>query len=284
MLNPQTQSSFAAQATYDPVVALEFFKSAGTPATIAEGKTIFKERQRQIPFLRRNTMYLLLRGEVGLLAGKKPIGRVRPGEIFGEMAVISHAARSASAIAKTPCRMLALDDQRFEVALKKKPAFALMLMSVLIHRLRETVAQVNAAGGFSGGEALDESAVFDAKTLAALVAGLADEQPVYFRERAPIVAEGQKGLRMYAVLEGTVRVLIGGRIVERLAAGGVFGEAALIDAAQQRLASVVAETDCSLQPITREAFLALVKVSPEFAQQMLASLAERLRFLTSRLG
>jgi len=209
---------------------------------------------------------------------------VRPGEIFGEMAVISHAARSASAVARTPCRMLALDDQRFEVALKKKPMFALMLMSVLIHRLRETVAQVNAGGGFSGDEALDESAAFDARTLATLVEGLADEQPVFYPERSSIVAEGQKGLRMYAVLEGTVRVLIGGRIVERLGPGGVFGEAALIDASAQRLASVLAETDCSLQPITREAFLSLVKMSPEFAQQMLTSLAERLRFLTTRLG
>ena len=283
-MNAPAQPSFAAQATYDPAVALEFFKSAGAPATVAEGKTIFRERQRQIPFLRRNTMYLLLRGQVGLLAGKKPIGRVRPGEIFGEMAVISRAARSASAVAETPCRMIVLDEQRFEVALKKKPMFALMLMSVLIHRLRETVAQINAAGGFSGSEALEESSVFDAKTLAALTAGLAEEQPVYFRERAPIVGEGQKGVRMYAVLEGTVRVLIGGRIVERLGPGGVFGEAALIDASAQRLASVVAETDCSLQPISREAFLALVKASPEFAQRMLSSLAERLRFLTSRLG
>ena len=129
-MNPQAQTNFAAQATYDPAVALEFFKSAGTPEAIAEGKTIFKERQRQIPFLRRATMYLLLRGQVGLLAGKRPIGRVRPGEIFGEMAVISHAARSASAIAETPCRMIALDDQRFEVALRKKPMFALMLMKI----------------------------------------------------------------------------------------------------------------------------------------------------------
>jgi CRP/FNR family cyclic AMP-dependent transcriptional regulator len=78
--------------------------------------------------------------------------------------------------------------------------------------------------------------------------------------------------------------MIGGRIVERLGPGGVFGEAALIDPLAQRLASVVAETDCSLLPISREAFLQLVKMSPEFAQSMLTSLAERLRFLTSRLS
>jgi len=281
-MNPQTRASFADQATYDPAVALEFFKSAGTPALVPEGKVIFKERQRQIPFFRRHSMYLLLRGEVGLLAGRTPIGRVRPGEIFGEMAVISRAARSASAVANTPCRVISLDAQRFEVALKKKPMFALMLMSVLIHRLRHTLEQLKSA--VPGEEVLDEARTFDSETLSALVKGLAEEPPIHYQERTPIVAEGQKGTRMYAVLEGNVRVMIGGRIVERLGPGGVFGEAALIDPSAQRLASVVAETDCSLLPISREAFLQLVKMSPEFAQSMLTSLAERLRFLTSRLS
>src|SRR5712692_6311564 len=126
-MNPQAQTGFAAEATYDPAVALEFFKSAGKPASIAEGEKIFSENEREIPLLRRNKMYLLLKGEVGLLNGRKPIGKVRPGEIFGEMAVISHAPRSASAVAKTSCRVIALDDNEFEAALRKKPAFALML-------------------------------------------------------------------------------------------------------------------------------------------------------------
>lgn len=280
-MNPQQRASFADQATYDPAVALEFFKSAGTPAQVAEGKTIFKERQRQIPFFRRQAMYLLLRGEVGLLAGRTPIGRVRPGEIFGEMAVISGGPRSASAVANTPCRLISLDEQRFEVALKKKPMFALMLMSVLIHRLRHTISQLKS--GVPGEEALDESRTFDAETLAELARNLTEDAPLHYQERSPIVSEGQKGTRMYAVLEGNVRVMIGGRIVERLGPGGVFGEAALIDPSAQRLASVVAETDCSLLPISREAFLQLVKASPEFAQSMLNSLAARLRYLTARL-
>jgi CRP-like cAMP-binding protein len=87
---------------------------------------------------------------------------------------------------------------------------------------------------------------------------------------------------MYAVLKGRVAISIGGRVVERLGPGGAFGEAALVDQAP-RLATAVAETDCELQPITRNAFLALVKVSPQFAYSMLSSLAERLRFLTARL-
>src|SRR5678816_955841 len=83
------------EVAYDPAVALDFFKSAGKPETIAEGKAIFAESERAIPLLRKSKMYLLLKGEVELRAKKKPIGPVRPGEIFGEIAVMAHAPRTA---------------------------------------------------------------------------------------------------------------------------------------------------------------------------------------------
>ena len=81
---------------------------------------------------------------------------------------------------------------------------------------------------------------------------------------------------MYAVIEGRVAVSIGGGVVERLGPGGVFGELALIEQTP-RMASVVAETDCQLLPISRTAFLLLVKTNAEFAASLLGSLAERLR-------
>ena len=73
-----------------------------------------------------------------------------------------------------------------------------------------------------------------------------------------------------------------GRDPLRLGPGGVFGELALIEQAP-RLASVAAETDCSLLPINRASFLALVESSPEFAASLSNALAERLRRLTARL-
>jgi CRP-like cAMP-binding protein len=273
----------AGAATYDPAVALEFFKSAGKPAAIAEGEHIFAENERAIPLVRRNKMYLLLKGEVGLLSGSKSIGRVRPGEIFGEMALISDAPRSASAVARTACRVIALDDNEFQAALRKKPEFAVMMMSVMIHRLRDTIAQLKSQNALSADAEIKEAVAFDPEVLTKLVEGLADDPPIFFQQGAAIVTEGQKGLLMYAVTEGRVSISIAGRAVERLGPGGVFGEAALVDAAATRIADAAAESDCSLQPISRKAFLALVKVSPEFAATMLSSLAGRLRFLTARL-
>ena len=279
-MKPQVQETVA---TYDPEVALQFFRAAGKPAEIAEGSRIFAENERSIPLLRKNKMYLLLKGEVGLVAGRKNIGKVRPGEIFGEMAIISDAARSASAVARTACRVIELDDNAFQAALRKKPDFAVMMMSVMIHRLRSTIAELRKNNALSAEAAVRESAAFDPKVLAQLVEGLSDDAPVFYQQGATILAEGQKGVRMYAVIDGGVRVSIGGLPVEHLGPGGVFGEAALIDASATRIADAQAEVDTTLQPISRTAFLTLVKMSPEFGQTMLGSLAARLRSLTARL-
>jgi CRP/FNR family transcriptional regulator, cyclic AMP receptor protein len=282
-VNPQASTGVAESAAYDPAVALDFFKAAGKPAAVKQGEKIFEQNEREIPLIKRSKVYLLLKGEVALVANGRAIGSVRPGEIFGEMAVITHAPRSAGAVAKADGSVIALDDKAFQAGLAKKPQFALMMMSVMIHRLRETIAQLRDKSALSEDAQLSASAAFDATGLAQLVQGLGDDTPIFYREGQSIVAEGQKGLRMYAVLEGQVKVSIGGKVVERLGPGGVFGEAALIHASSTRIADAAAESDCSLLPIDRKAFLSLVKVSPEFAQALLSSLASRLRSLTARL-
>ena len=278
-----TKAPQKAEVAYDPAVALDFFKSAGKPETFAADEKIFAESERAIPLLRKSKMYLLLKGEVELRAKKKAIGTVKPGEIFGEIAVIAHAPRTAGAVAKSECRVIALEPDAFEGALATKPAFALMLMSMLIRRLRETIAQLSVSGAISHIEDFEEAIVFDKKQLQELITGLADDPPIFFQQGAQIIQKGQTGIRMYAVIEGEVAVSIDGRILEILGPGGVFGEAALVTETA-RLASATAQTDCELLAIGRPAFLQLVKVSPEFASTLLSSLAARLRFLTSHLN
>ena len=270
-------------SAYDPAVAQEFFKGAGKPEGVAKGATIFEEHEKAKGLLfKSHRMYLLLEGEVELVAKKKVIGTVGKGQIFGEMASITQAPRSASAVAKSECRVIALDDKQFQKGLRDQPAFALMLMSMMIGRLRETIEKLEANETLSAASAIEESVVFDPKRLGELVAGMTDDPPAYFDRGKVIVREGQTGLRMYVVLKGNVAVSVTGRVVERLAPGGVFGELALLEQAP-RLASVFAETDCEVLPVNRNAFLQLVKMSPEFATSLLARLAERLKILTAKL-
>jgi CRP-like cAMP-binding protein len=271
------------ESVYDPRVALAFFKSAGAPEKVPAGETIFSEKEKGSRLLLKGSkMYLVLKGEVSLRAGRKEVGTVRPGEVFGELAAITEAPRSATAVAKTDCLLIGLDARQFQTAIRKKPAFALMLMSVMVKRLRDTIAGLAAEGELSADKAAKQGAAFNAKHLVDLAKGLSDDPPVYYDRNKVIVEAGQKGVRMYVVTEGRALVKMGERVVERLGPGGVFGEAALVDQSP-RLATVVAETDCALLPITRNGFLGLVKMSPGFAESMLASLAERVRFLTARM-
>jgi CRP-like cAMP-binding protein len=78
----------------------------------------------------------------------------KSGEIFGEMAAIGNTPRSATAVARTACRVIALDDRQFKRALWKKPGFALMLMDVMVPRLRDTVVRLRASDALSGEAAI----------------------------------------------------------------------------------------------------------------------------------
>src|SRR2546426_8213740 len=127
-------------SSYNTSVAMEFFRFAGRPRTFAKGRKIFSENQRGIPFLLMpNRMYLLLDGEVGIFSRDKPVATVRPGQIFGETASIDQGPRTGTAVTKSACRVIALDNRQLQKALGKYPEFCLMLMSVMIARLRESI-------------------------------------------------------------------------------------------------------------------------------------------------
>ena len=265
---------------YDPAMAMEFFSSAGKTETVAQGATLFAENEKASRLLlRRDKMYLLLDGEVSLVAKNKVIGKIGKGEIFGEMASISDMPRSATAVANLPCRLIALDDSQFQGALRKKPEFALMLMSVMIRRVRDALARRNPGIAPSEGK-MKESAVFDKSALAILARALAQTTVRYGRNKV-IVKEGQAGVMMYVVLEGRLAVSIRDKLVEKIGPGGVFGEMALVDRTP-RLATVVSETDCGLLAIGRNTFLDLIRASPDFAVSLLGAVGDRARFIAAR--
>jgi CRP-like cAMP-binding protein len=69
---------------------------------------------------------------------------------------------------------------------------------------------------------------------------------------------------MYVVRTGEVTVEHGGRVIETLGGGGIFGEMALIDKSV-RSGTVRAKSDCEVAPINEKTFLFLVHETPFFA-------------------
>lgn len=264
---------------YNAAVAMEFFKSAGKPESFEAGAVLFSEDDKGGLF-KSPKMYVLILGEIEMIAQKQVIGGVMAGETFGEMAVIAQAARTATARAKTRCTVIGLDEKQFQQALQHKPEFALMLMSIMNNRLRSTITRLRASGSLHAGVA-GESAIFDKKLLAGLVNLMSGQEPVVYPAGKVIMQEGTGGAFMYVVLEGKVAITIKGGLVARAGAGGVFGEMALVDQST-RAATAVAETDCKLLAINRVAFLHLVKTSPAFGASLLAGLAERAKDMAVR--
>ena len=271
-LKPATQPT-PQGPVYLPDIARAFFESAGKEERVAAGTVFFAENQKANRILlKRDKMYLLLDGEVALSARGKPLGLVKVGHIFGEMAAISDSPRSATAVARSECRVIALDDRQFGAALQKKPEFALMMLGTLIVRLREMIVRLTGVPSAD----TKESRVFDKKLLAGLQAGLGDRATVRYERNKVIMVAGQTGAFMYVVLEGRVAISIRGAVVERVGPGGIFGEMALVDHSP-RSANAAAETDCALLAINRAVFLNLVKSDPTFGISVLSSMAERVR-------
>jgi CRP-like cAMP-binding protein len=85
-------------------------------------------------------MYVVQEGEVEVLVGDRIIDIVGPGGILGELALIDHQPRSATARARSDCELIALDEWRFLYSVQNKPYFALELVRTLAERLRRNAA------------------------------------------------------------------------------------------------------------------------------------------------
>lgn len=276
-------SKMADGPSYDIKSALSFFKSVGEVDTFEAGGTIFSENEKPGRFsLKRNKMYLLLEGQVNLVAHGNFLGMVGAGEIFGEMASLSQSPRSASAVARSACRVICLDDKQFQAALQKQPEFALMMMSVIIGRLRKALMKIKREDGKKDENASSESTVFDKKFLNELVKELGDDARMSYDQGRVIMQEGQVGVLMYIVMDGRVSIVIKGNTVQRIGPGSVFGEMALVEKTP-RLATALADTNCSMLAINRSAFLDLVKTKPQFGMSLLSAIGERARTTTARI-
>jgi CRP/FNR family transcriptional regulator, cyclic AMP receptor protein len=81
-------------------------------------------------------MYVVAEGEVEIAIGNTIVDVVAAEGIFGEMALISKEPRSATARARSDCRIVEIPEKRFLYLTQETPYFALEVMRVMVSRLR----------------------------------------------------------------------------------------------------------------------------------------------------
>lgn len=102
----------------------------------AAGQSIFSEGQPG------DSMYVVLEGQVDLLVNGKLVETLGSGGVLGEMALLDAAPRSASAVARTDCKLIPVNQKRFSLLVQHTPNFALQIMRVMAGRLRRMDARL----------------------------------------------------------------------------------------------------------------------------------------------
>jgi CRP/FNR family cyclic AMP-dependent transcriptional regulator len=102
-----------------------------TPRSHVEGQIIFEEGQSA------SEMYIVREGVVTLKKADQVIETLGPGAVFGEMALLDQAPRSATAVAGPGCVVAVVDEATFNRLVRAVPGFALELMRLLARRLRK---------------------------------------------------------------------------------------------------------------------------------------------------
>ncbi|HYG77204.1 MAG TPA: cyclic nucleotide-binding domain-containing protein [Planctomycetota bacterium] len=110
--------------------SLKFLKYDDKFVTYHAGDVIFKEGDKG------EHMFVVKAGNVDLKVHGKTVETLEPGQILGEMALLDHETRSASAIAATDCQLVPIDGKRFQYLIGETPYFAIEVMQIMARRLR----------------------------------------------------------------------------------------------------------------------------------------------------
>jgi len=110
---------------------VELFRHQIDLKPIPAGQVLFKEGERG------NFMYVLMSGTAEIILRNKVVETAVAGAIVGEMAIIDDSVRSATVVAKSDCKFLPIERERFNFLVQKKPEFALHVMRAMAERLRK---------------------------------------------------------------------------------------------------------------------------------------------------
>jgi len=118
-----------------------------------EVKTYHKDQNIFMEGQLGNIGYLIRIGEVTIYKiiddKKKVLSRLGPGEIFGEMGIVTESPRTACAEASEYCDLVIIDKRTLFKLLKKSPKMVQSITVFLMHRLANTLEMLEHDGSNS---------------------------------------------------------------------------------------------------------------------------------------
>ena len=108
----------------------DLFRLETDTTSLSPGEWVFRQGEKG------DSMYVLLEGDVDIIVGETVVETAERGALLGEMALIDNSPRSASAVARTPCRLVAINRKRFIFMVQQTPNFSIHVMKVMAERLR----------------------------------------------------------------------------------------------------------------------------------------------------
>ena len=247
---------FLPQATYERVRA-QFRESQHD-----FGEVIVRQGDKADAF------YVLVAGRMRVLrttaeGQEVPLNTLRPGDVFGESALLSTEPRNATVRCSSSVGVLRLDRADLLELLRQQPELKNYL---------EMMVRWRTLHGF-----LYQYSNFGRLPRAALSGLLARLESVQFAKGQTIIQQGDPAGPMFIIQQGQVRIFTqnGGanRNLAFLRAGDFFGELSALQAAV-RSASAEAVQDCQLLALKPAAILELSREFPDFSRLLAERIAQ----------
>lgn len=173
----------------------------------AQNETIYKEGDAA------DTCFLVQEGRVRLVKRIRSADRsltvLKPGDLFGEDALLSKSTRTASAVSLTDSMVLALDRATFGVMLSGNPQVATGFVEQLVRRLRDAEEQLENA-------MLQDHPSRVVNTLLRLATTIDASKDGYSLSLSPLELSSRVGLDVETVKRAVIQLRDGGylKIVE----------------------------------------------------------------------
>jgi CRP-like cAMP-binding protein len=84
-----------------------------------------------------NEFYLLIDGRVRVERGGATVATLGPGQFLGEIALVDHGPRSATAVCETDCRLMVLTHREFNSLMDTNTAIRARVLEALAQRVRQ---------------------------------------------------------------------------------------------------------------------------------------------------